>query len=578
MANSVISNLITTNITQNGGIDRITATEVRSVLNAINSFIQDDVVYGTTIPFDKMVSKMAPHTISGPITFTKNTTGAIAGAGTILELTADGTNKPDFSAFNETSASSGWVNTSGTVNVCIFLYTGSQYLLTIIQKKVLSQLSTPGSFTASTISSSEIDLSWTDVANEVSYKIYFNGINDFSSASVLTTLAAGTTSYHHTGLSASSTFYYWIVAVGDNVTYSDSNSATTTATTSSAGATTLNAPTGVALGTATTTTQPITWTDTNTSPNENSYKVQQSPAGAGTWTDSTMTGLSSTGATVTGLTASTSYDYRVVAVGDGTTTTNSAPSSTVTGSTAASSYDTDAQAAFDAIATAGETLTTTVKDAFNTFVVNQKSAGRWAAIHSMWGLGATKAGQQVNLKTPGTNNITIPSGWTASSLGMVFDNASLCNTGIAPSALSQNSTGLFFYVNTETSGYVMGSYESGKVFDVGGIGGTVYTNCNSSTNETTSNADNMIHKSHCLTRNAAGTYYYVKGSTVNTFSVTSVAPSTIPIGIGGLNGLGGTYSSGSLGICGLLSTGLSSADAQALNADITTLMTSMSRN
>jgi hypothetical protein len=105
------------------------------------------------------------------------------------------------------------------------------------------------------------------------------------------------------------------------------------------GSVALNAPTSVTLGTATSTTQPMTWADTNSSPNENSYKIQVSPAGAGTWTDAAMTGLSSTGGTATGLTAATSYDYRVIAVGNGTTTTNSAPSSTVTGSTAGSSFD-----------------------------------------------------------------------------------------------------------------------------------------------------------------------------------------------------------------------------------------------
>lgn len=102
------------------------------------------------------------------------------------------------------------------------------------------------------------------------------------------------------------------------------------------GATTLNAPTSVTLGTATTTTQPITWTDTNSSPNEVNYKIQFRLAGVGSFTDATVTGLTATGGTVTGLTANTSYDYRVIAVGDGSTTADSVASSTATGSTATS--------------------------------------------------------------------------------------------------------------------------------------------------------------------------------------------------------------------------------------------------
>jgi hypothetical protein len=87
----------------------------------------------------------------------------------------------------------------------------------------ITQLDTPPSFSAVGVSSSEIDLSWLDVANESSYKIYFNGINDFGSSGLLVTLPANSISYAHTGLGASQPFWYWIIAVGDGITYSDSN-------------------------------------------------------------------------------------------------------------------------------------------------------------------------------------------------------------------------------------------------------------------------------------------------------------------------------------------------------------------
>jgi hypothetical protein len=469
MANSVISNLITTNITQNGGIDRITATEVRSVFNAINSFIQDDVSYGTAIPFDRMISKMTAHSITGATTFTKNTTGAIPGCGTILELTANGANVPNFSDFKETSASSGWVNTAGVVNVCLFIYTGTQYLLTIIQQKTLTQLATPGSFTATPVGSSQINLTWTDVANESAYKIYFNGINDFSSAGVLTTTAAGATSYNHTGLGASSPFWYWLVAVGDGVTYSDSNTTAANASTGSAGATQLNAPTGVTLGTATSTTQPITWTDTNTSPNENSYKVQVSPAGAGTWSDATMTGLTSTGATVTGLTASTSYDYRVIAVGNGTTTTNSNPSSTVTGSTGAAGYDADATTVINAIeATDAGALSTGQKNAINARILALKAQSKWTNMVAYYGyVGGTAASHAINWKTPGTYNITWNGGITHSATGVLFDGTTgYGDTGINDNTVMNLDTfSIGGYSRTSTNnGFMMGILQTNGVY------------------------------------------------------------------------------------------------------------------
>lgn len=101
------------------------------------------------------------------------------------------------------------------------------------------------------------------------------------------------------------------------------------------GGTQLNAPTGVTLGTATNTTQPLTWTDTNTSPNENSYKVYKNTTNNfGTATLVTTTAADATSYTVTGLTASTLYYYWIVAAGNGTTTSDSPASAVVSGSTA----------------------------------------------------------------------------------------------------------------------------------------------------------------------------------------------------------------------------------------------------
>jgi hypothetical protein len=133
MANQIIANLITSNISQNSSTDRITDSEVRSVLNAINSFIQDDISYNTAIPFDKMVSKMAAHTVTGAINFTANSTNAVPGCGTILRLTANGTNAPTFTGFKKTSASKDFINTAGVTNVLVFIFDGVDYWYSIFQ-------------------------------------------------------------------------------------------------------------------------------------------------------------------------------------------------------------------------------------------------------------------------------------------------------------------------------------------------------------------------------------------------------------------------------------------------------------
>ncbi len=100
---------------------------------------------------------------------------------------------------------------------------------------VLSVLpAAPSGLTAIAVSSSQIDLSWTDVSNEDGYKIERKtGVN--GTYSEITTVSANTTTYSDTGLSASTTYYYRVKAynlAGDSE-YSNEASATTSAPPSS---------------------------------------------------------------------------------------------------------------------------------------------------------------------------------------------------------------------------------------------------------------------------------------------------------------------------------------------------------
>jgi len=94
------------------------------------------------------------------------------------------------------------------------------------------------------------------------------------------------------------------------------------------------APTGLTLGTATSTTQPLTWTApaSNGGSAITDYLVEYKASSSGTWlTFADGTGTA-TSATITGLIASTSYDIRVSAINPIGT---GPASSTATGSTAA---------------------------------------------------------------------------------------------------------------------------------------------------------------------------------------------------------------------------------------------------
>jgi hypothetical protein len=82
------------------------------------------------IPFDNPITYIPPLTVSGPVTFTKVTTGAQAGYGAMREVTADGTNIPDVSAFASVGTGT-YDNTAGVVNLFTFFYTGSRYVVSI---------------------------------------------------------------------------------------------------------------------------------------------------------------------------------------------------------------------------------------------------------------------------------------------------------------------------------------------------------------------------------------------------------------------------------------------------------------
>ena len=89
---------------------------------------------------------------------------------------------------------------------------------------------------------------------------------------------------------------------------------------SSGGGTAPGAVTGLTAGTATSTTQPLTWTAPSTGTAPIVYLVQYRLTGSGSYT-TFATGVTGTSSTVTGLSASTAYDYLVTpsnAYGSGT--------------------------------------------------------------------------------------------------------------------------------------------------------------------------------------------------------------------------------------------------------------------
>jgi fibronectin type 3 domain-containing protein len=130
------------------------------------------------------------------------------------------------------------------------------------------------------------------------------------------------TTYADTGLSASTTYYYRVVATNDGGDSPPSNVAS---------ATTLPnpppQPTGLAATAASSTQINLSWTDVT---GETGYKVQRSANGTSGWTQIGTTGQNVTTYADTGLSASSTYYYRVVATN---TSGDSAPSTVASATT-----------------------------------------------------------------------------------------------------------------------------------------------------------------------------------------------------------------------------------------------------
>jgi hypothetical protein len=117
----------------------------------------------------------------------------------------------------------------------------------------------------------------------------------------------------------------------------------------------------------------------------------------------------------------------------------------VTGGAAA--FDADAQAFF----TAASITDSTQKSAVNQLVLDLKSYNIWTKIKALYPIvGGSASSHAVNLKTPGTYNLTFATGVTHSSTGMTGNGTSgYANTQFNTSTQSTlNNTHLSFYSRT----------------------------------------------------------------------------------------------------------------------------------
>jgi subtilisin family serine protease len=166
----------------------------------------------------------------------------------------------------------------------------------------------PASLTATTVSSSQINLNWIDSdSTETGFKIERCtgvGCGDFAQ---IATVAANVTGYSNTGLTASTSYSYRVRA---NNTVGDSDYSNTASAATDAAPAIPAAPTNLAATVVSKSQINLTWTDNAN--NETGYRIERCKGA--TCTNFTQIATVGPGVTTfanTGLQANTSYRYRV---------------------------------------------------------------------------------------------------------------------------------------------------------------------------------------------------------------------------------------------------------------------------
>ena len=185
----------------------------------------------------------------------------------------------------------------------------------------------PSNLTASAVSTSQINLSWADNSNnESGFIVSYSTSSSFASGvTTLPVTAQNMNSSMVTGLASSTLYYFRVLA--SNSAGSSPFSATVSATTQ-AQVTIPLAPSGLTASAATSSQINLTWIDNSN--NETGFTLERSTSSTFTSPISTTLAANQNSLSVTGLSASTAYYFRVRASNSAGTSGNTASATATT--------------------------------------------------------------------------------------------------------------------------------------------------------------------------------------------------------------------------------------------------------
>lgn len=174
---------------------------------------------------------------------------------------------------------------------------------------VASVPSAPSALSGSAVSSSQVNLTWTDNAtNETGYRVYRS--TDQATWLELSSLPGGTSGFSDTAVAAGTTYYFEVVAYNSSGTSSASNIIAVTTPAMPKPAT----PTSLTASAISSSQINLGWVDNST--NEDGFRVERSLDGT-TFSALTNLGVGATAFSDTGLTGSKTYWYRIYAFNAG---------------------------------------------------------------------------------------------------------------------------------------------------------------------------------------------------------------------------------------------------------------------